>query len=193
MSDFTHALRSGRVLLMDGGMGTELQRAGITANECYEHWNLVHPEKVRAIHEAYVEAGAEIILANTFQANPAALARHHQASRLADTIEAGLGLARAALAGRGWLLADIGPLDATDLQGARQILDACRGADGLLLETFSDPCAAEGFVRRSRDELGPHTPILVSFTFDGKTSRTFRDVTPEKCAEAAIKMGAAAL
>ena len=72
MSRFLDALRSGRVLLMDGAMGTELQRAGLQPGECGELWNLTHPEKVRAIHQAYVDAGAEVLLTNTFQANPAA-------------------------------------------------------------------------------------------------------------------------
>ena len=76
MSRFLDALRSGRVLLMDGAMGTELQRAGLKPGECGELWNLTHPERVRAIHQAYVDAGAEVLLTNTFQANPAALARH---------------------------------------------------------------------------------------------------------------------
>ena len=76
MSRFLDALHSGRVLLMDGAMGTELQRAGLKPGECGEMWNITHPERVRAIHQAYVDAGAEVLLTNTFQANPAALARH---------------------------------------------------------------------------------------------------------------------
>src|SRR5580658_9785930 len=59
-----------RVLLMDGAMGTELQRAGAQPVECFELWNLTHPERVCAIHRSYVDAGAEVLLTNTFQANP---------------------------------------------------------------------------------------------------------------------------
>src|SRR4051812_17564075 len=51
MLDLTKALLSGQVLLMDGAMGTQLQRAGIPASECYEALNLTQPELVRAIHE----------------------------------------------------------------------------------------------------------------------------------------------
>src|SRR5437764_7321832 len=69
MSRLLHELRSGRVLLMDGAMGTELQRAGMLPGECYELWNLTHPEEVRAIHQRYVDAGARCLLTNTFQAN----------------------------------------------------------------------------------------------------------------------------
>src|SRR5262249_47666638 len=68
-------LRSGRVVLMDGAMGTELLRAGLQPGACAEAWNLTHPETVRAIHQSYVEAGAECLVTNTFQANETALAR----------------------------------------------------------------------------------------------------------------------
>src|SRR5437870_1183721 len=110
MPDFLKALRSGRVLLMDGAMGTELLRAGIAGGECCEAWNLSHPDEVVATHRSYVEAGAEILLTNTFQANIPALARIHQEAKLTAIIKAGVDLARQALAGSGWVLADIGPL-----------------------------------------------------------------------------------
>src|SRR5229473_582870 len=76
MSRFREALLSGEVLLMDGAMGTELQRAGLREGECAELWNITHADNVRAIHQAYVDAGALCLLTNTFQANPPALAKH---------------------------------------------------------------------------------------------------------------------
>src|SRR6516165_8885904 len=76
MSRFLEALRSGHVLLMDGAMGTELQRAGLKQGECGEHWNVIHTGRVRQIHEAYQRAGAEVFLTNTFQASSAALERY---------------------------------------------------------------------------------------------------------------------
>jgi 5-methyltetrahydrofolate--homocysteine methyltransferase len=192
------ALRSGRVLLMDGAMGTELQRAGITPGECYEAWNLTHPDTVRAVHRAYVDAGAEVLLANVFQANPPALTRHHLEESLAAVIQSGLALARAVLPPGRWLLADIGPwthpcLSTTDLSAIWPTLNACRDADAFLLETFSDAADAAVFARANRSGLGPKKPLLVSFTFDGSTLRTFRDTSPEKCAQAAADMGATAL
>src|SRR5438552_12699899 len=108
---FLDTLHSGHVLLMDGAMGTELQRAGIQPGECYELWNLTHPERVRAIHRAYVEAGAEVLLTNTFQANSAALARHGCADRLEAHCAAGVTLARQAGHAQVWVLASIGPCD----------------------------------------------------------------------------------
>src|SRR6202035_4244689 len=114
MSRFLDALRSGRVLLMDGAMGTELQRAGLRAGECGELWNLTHPEKVRAIHQAYVDAGAEVLLTNTFQANPAALARHNSADQLNAICRAAGEHARHAAGPDRLVLADVGPFSIED-------------------------------------------------------------------------------
>src|SRR5947208_13862827 len=84
MNRLIEALHSGRVLLMDGAMGTELQRLGLADGECSALWNLTHPEQVAAVHAAYLEAGAEVLLTNTFVANPEALARYGLQDRLAD-------------------------------------------------------------------------------------------------------------
>src|SRR6516164_2515671 len=73
MSRLIEALHSGRVLLMDGAMGTELQRLGLGDGECSALWNLTHAEQVCAVHAAYLEAGAEVLLTNTFLAAPSDL------------------------------------------------------------------------------------------------------------------------
>ena len=55
--------------ILDGGMGTELQKAGLPAGELPERWCLSHPQVVTGIHAAYLTAGSDIISANTFGAN----------------------------------------------------------------------------------------------------------------------------
>src|SRR5262249_10959284 len=110
MSRLLEALRSGRVLLMDGAMGTELQRAGLPAGACPERWNLTHPERVGAIHQAYVKAGARCLLTNTFQANPEALAEHGLRHQLAPINRAALDVALEAARLDVFVLAAIGPL-----------------------------------------------------------------------------------
>ena len=67
--DLARALKGERHLLFDGGMGTMLQEAGLAAGETPELWCLTHPDEVRAIHRAYVEAGSDVITTNTFGAN----------------------------------------------------------------------------------------------------------------------------
>ena len=58
--NFVEALHSRR-LFFDGAMGTMLQEAGLKPGELPETWNLLHPEKVRAIHRSYVDAGVDIL------------------------------------------------------------------------------------------------------------------------------------
>jgi 5-methyltetrahydrofolate--homocysteine methyltransferase len=168
MSDYLAALRSGRVLLMDGAMGTELQRAGMQPHECYELWNLTHPERVRAIHRAYVEAGAECLVTNTFQANPVALANHDLRERLVEINRAGVELARSVGGGRRFVLASVGPFNLDDYYKGRWLWDliaSLASTDALLLETWTQTSAF------SLAEIAVHTcdhpvpPVLVSFAF----------------------------
>ena len=58
-----------RIVFFDGGMGTLLQERGLEAGELPENWNLKHPDIIRELHRDYLNAGAAIILANTFGAN----------------------------------------------------------------------------------------------------------------------------
>ena len=137
MATFLESLHSGRVLLMDGAMGTELQRAGMAERECYELWNLTHPDKVRAVHQAYVAAGAECILTHTFQSNPQALARYGQEAALEPINAAALAIARSAAPSPLFVLADIGPMQGDESAFRRTLRSLC-AADAFLLETWSD-------------------------------------------------------
>jgi 5-methyltetrahydrofolate--homocysteine methyltransferase len=145
MSRLLEALQSGRVLLMDGAMGTELQRAGLGLGQCGEEWNLSHAPSVRAIHERYAAAGANVLLTNTFQSNPLALRRHKLDSQLETINEAALTIARS-VPGKPFVLGAIGPLHTgddglADPNVLRLIAGTLLTADGLLLETWSDPVA----------------------------------------------------
>ena len=104
------ALHSGRVLLMDGALGSELYQAGLEPGECGEAWNLTRPERVRAIHRAYADAGSECLLTNTFQANPCALVRHHRDDALERLVVAGVRHARAAAGPGRFVLGSVGPI-----------------------------------------------------------------------------------
>ena len=78
-------------LLLDGGMGTLLQAKGLAAGETPEDWNVERPDDIAAIHRAYVEAGAQVLYANTFGAN---LLKYHGRHALEDVIRKGLEIAR---------------------------------------------------------------------------------------------------
>ena len=82
------------LLFFDGGMGTLLQERGLEPGELPETWNLLHPEIITEIHQAYLEAGSDIILTNTFGAN--ACKFHDDRFSLEDIIRAGVENARKA-------------------------------------------------------------------------------------------------
>src|SRR5262245_5285383 len=146
MPAFHETLRSQRVLLMDGAMGTELQKAGLPEGACYEMWNLTHPDTVRNIHRAYLAAGARCLVTNTFQANPTALARHGAQDRLEEICAAGIDLARAAGTQDHLVLASIGPVPASEKGALRRCARACAAADALLLETWCQPSVLVEFL-----------------------------------------------
>lgn len=212
MSRFLEALHSGRVLVMDGAMGTEFQRAGARAGECFELWNLTEPDKVRAIHQAYTDAGAECLLTNTFQANPFALASHgllfypdplfHE--RLEDINRQAIELARSVKGRRPLVIGDIGPIESTtppdkESDDLNRVIRSLRNSDALLLETWSNPLAlrAVQYGCRTAGEISG-LPILLSLSYRREPSPSRSLVTqsghpPEWFAAQAKACGVAAL
>ena len=75
---------SGGPLVTDGGWGTELQKLGLPVGQPPELWNQSQPQKVEQVAASYVAAGSDIILTNTFGANPILLARHDAADRFEE-------------------------------------------------------------------------------------------------------------
>src|SRR5687767_15899176 len=69
-------LSDGNVHVLDGAMGTMLYNRGVFVNVCYDELSLSQPGLVQEVHEAYVQAGAEILETNTFGANPVKLSSH---------------------------------------------------------------------------------------------------------------------
>jgi 5-methyltetrahydrofolate--homocysteine methyltransferase len=145
---------------MDGAMGTELIRRGFTA----ESWraNVEAPDLVRAIHGDYVDAGANVLITNSFLMKPAALGDE----RLTEVGRAAVQLARSV--GPRWLLGSIAPetMAGANFDKADSLLATARalhGVDAILLETCSDASAfaAAAWVHARYPEL----PVLVSFTF----------------------------
>jgi 5-methyltetrahydrofolate--homocysteine methyltransferase len=201
MSCFLETLRSGRVLLMDGALGTELQRAGIRDGECYEAWNLTHPEKVRAIYQSYVDACAEVFLTNTFQANPSVLAKFDLWEQRGSILAAGLDLTRSAVGDGRFVLLDVGPYGGVGRREAAHwaVGQASAGrADGLLIETASE-ISDVARVLKDRARSGHKSrelPVLFSWTFQRKPNGSVRGLkgqSPAACARLARRLDIAAL
>ena len=187
--------------LTDGAWGTEFQARGLEAGECPDVWNLTHPERVEQVARAYVEAGSQVILTNTFQANRLALAGHGHASQVDEINRRGVEISQRAAAGRAYVFASLGPsgkllmmgeVSEEDLRAAyteqTQAL-ARAGADALIFETMSDLAEAKVGVQAAR---ATGLPVIVSLAFDsGKNhDRTMMGVTPEEAAAELTAVGA---
>ncbi len=196
--DFLDELQH-RVLPGDGAMGTELM-AGDTAllGVCLEEWNVSAQEKVRAVHEGYVAAGARILRTNSFGANASRLARHGLDHRVSELNWTAAQLAREAAKGKDVLVAgSVGPLGMDD-EAARAVgLDRAQvfaeqigalldgGAQCIFLETFLD--LEELLVALQAKHSLHHCPVVCSLVPDEEGA--LRDGTP--LAEAVAQLRAA--
>ncbi|HYR40935.1 MAG TPA: homocysteine S-methyltransferase family protein, partial [Methylomirabilota bacterium] len=194
-STFRKAFES-RILLMDGAMGTMIQARDLSDQDfggaqfegCNEHLNLTRPDVIRAIHEAYLDAGADLISPNSFGCAPYVLAEYGLADRCHEITLAGARLARAAADSRStsarprFVLGAMGPgtrtISVTGGVTFDQVLDAYYrqaraliegGVDALMLETCQDTLnvkAAAIGVRRALAEAGQPLPLMVSGTIE---------------------------
>src|SRR5262245_46754663 len=173
-------LLRGELLLLDGGMGTELERRGVETP--LPLWSaaalLSAPDQVGAIHEDYVHAGADILSANTFRATPRALAKAGKAAEAERLVERAVALARDARArassGRTVLVAGVmapledcyrpdlaPPSDEAEREHAEQAVRLARaGVDLLLIETMNSIGEARAAVRAAK---ATGLAVLVSF------------------------------
>jgi len=166
-------------ILCDGAMGTLLYAKGVFINRCYDELNVSQPDLIRAVHQEYLQAGAEVIETNTFGGNPFRLGRHTLAGRVRDINLAGAQLAReAAHKFDAWVAGSVGPLGIrieplgkTSYQEAR---DAFRaqiaallegGVDLLILETFGYVEELHQAILAARD-LNPKLPVVAQVTID---------------------------
>jgi 5-methyltetrahydrofolate--homocysteine methyltransferase len=188
-------------VLTDGAWGTELQARGLEAGECPDNWNLTHPERVEEVARAYVEAGSQVILTNTFRANRIALDRHGL-SRLGRDINCrGVEISRRAARDRARVFASMGPSGKLLMMGEvseEELLEAFTeqaqaladgGADALIFETVSDLAEAKVCVQAAHPT---GLPVIVSLAFDSGKSldRTMMGTTPEAAAAELTEAGA---
>ena len=193
-----------RVVLADGAMGTELQRAGLPPGQGGDWWCLARPDRVEAIHQAYRDAGADVLVTNSFGANRWGLDRRGYGGRVEDVNRAAAQIARRIAGPTGIVLGDIGPsgqllepLGTLSLEEVRrefmrqaQALVA-GGVDGVIVETMSDLQESVAAVQAAR-EAGASV-VAASMTFDKPPNgrvRTLMGVSPEDAAEALRAAGA---
>lgn len=186
----------------DGAWGTELMRLGGSSTELKDLWNISAPDKVLQVASSYVEAGASIILTNTFSSNSVTLERHGAGGRATELSRAGAAISRQAAGGRALVFGSIGPtgklvsmkqLSVADAEAAfaeQAAALAAGGADAIVIETMADIEEAKAALRACLRACD--LPVGVSFTFDsGKDkNRTMMGVTPAQAWKAAQEGGA---
>jgi homocysteine S-methyltransferase len=189
-------------LIADGGMGTSLIDTGVPLDACMEALNEREPDRVTSIHAAFVAAGSQLVLTNTFGANRYRLERHGLADRVDSLCAAGVARARDAepelvggsLGPLGVRLQPYGrvdPAEAFDAYREQAAALAEAGADVLVIETQTDVRELEQAVAAARD-AAPGIALLASATFT-RDDRTLLGDTPEVIARRLLDLGVDAL
>lgn len=194
--------RQSNTILLDGGMGTMLQAAGLKLGARPEELNITDPALIEGIHGQYAAAGSRIVNANTFGASAHKLAG--SAYTLEQVITAGIENCKRACAPYGALTAlDVGPLgELLDPSGTLAFEDAvaeyarivkageAAGADLIFFETYTDLYELKAALLAAKENT--HLPILASMSFEAG-GRTFTGCTVESFAATARGLGADAV
>ena len=194
--------RQSNTILLDGGMGTMLQAAGLKLGARPEELNITDPALIEGIHGQYAAAGSRIVNANTFGASAHKLAG--SAYTLEQVITAGIENCKRACAPYGALIAlDVGPLgELLEPSGTLAFEDAvaeyarivkageAAGADLIFFETYTDLYELKAALLAAKENT--HLPILASMSFEAG-GRTFTGCTVESFAATARGLGADAV
>ena len=194
--------KQSNTILLDGGMGTMLQAAGLKLGARPEELNITDPALIEGIHGQYAAAGSRIVNANTFGASAHKLAG--SAYTLEQVITAGIENCKRACAPYGALTAlDVGPLgELLEPSGTLAFEDAvaeyarivkageAAGADLIFFETYTDLYELKAALLAAKENT--HLPILASMSFEAG-GRTFTGCTVESFAATARGLGADAV
>ena len=194
--------KQSNTILLDGGMGTMLQAAGLKLGARPEELNITDPALIEGIHGQYAAAGSRIVNANTFGASAHKLAG--SAYTLEQVITAGIKNCKRACAPYGALTAlDVGPLgELLEPSGTLAFEDAvaeyarivkageAAGADLIFFETYTDLYELKAALLAAKENT--HLPILASMSFEAG-GRTFTGCTVESFAATARGLGADAV
>jgi len=196
-------LLSSQTLLADGAMGTMLHTRGVGFDKCFDELNLTNPSAVAEIHREYIEAGAQLIITNTYGANRFKLTKHGLQDDVVEINKASVDLAKRVVAAsfKDVLVAgDVGPLgvriapfgrvqpeEAREAfaEQIRALADA--GVDVIVIETFSDLYEIREAIKAAKQTC--ELPVVASVTFT-RDDRTLLGDEPMKVARTLRDAGA---
>ncbi len=192
-----------QTLLADGAMGTMLHAHGVGFDKCFDELNLTNPSAVAEIHRAYIEAGAQLIITNTFGANRFKLSKHGLQDDVVEINKASVDLAKRVVAAsfKDMLVAgDVGPLGVRIAPFGRVQPEEAReafaeqiksladaGVDVIVIETFSDLYEIREAIKAAKQTC--ELPVVASVTFT-RDDRTLLGDEPMKVARTLRDAGA---
>jgi 5-methyltetrahydrofolate--homocysteine methyltransferase len=202
MSSLLTALKNKKILVSDGAWGTFLHQRGLQPGECPELWNITHRDDVFAIAKSYIDAGADIILTNSFGGSPSKLEHYGLQDRTAELNKTAAAISREAAGVDHLVLGSIGPTGVILMMGevSEEALydgfciqaEALKkgGVDALCIETMSavdEACLAIRAARETTD-----LEVACTFTFEKTVSgeyRTMMGVSPAEMVQAVKEVG----
>jgi len=191
MNDFRKALLQ-RVLVLDGAMGTMLQERGLKPGACPEEMNLLSPDVVAAVHQAYADAGADILVTNTFGGSRSKLVHYGLEGQVREINARAVEIARKVAGEQRFVAASVGPTgrflepvgdagfdEMVEIFGEQVRAFVEAGADLITMETFLDirELRAAVIACRSCSDL----PLIAQMTFDDG-GRTVLGTPPQAAA-----------
>jgi 5-methyltetrahydrofolate--homocysteine methyltransferase len=202
MKPFLERLQEQRPIVGDGALGTMLLARGLASGQCPETWNLSRPEVLREIAAAYVEAGSELVAANTFGASPLKLAQYGLEDQTEAMNLAAVEVLRAAVGDRAYIAACCGPcgklLKPYGDTEPQVVQDSFRkqmslligaGVNVVFIETMIDLAEAVLAIKAAKD-VSPGLPVVATMTFDA-SPRGFFTVMGTTVEKAAVGLKAA--
>ncbi|MEJ2542713.1 MAG: homocysteine S-methyltransferase family protein [Calditrichaceae bacterium] len=203
MNSLVNRLKDGKVLVSDGAWGTFLHNRGLKPGECPELWNVTHRDDVLAIAQSYIDAGANMILTNSFGGSPIKLDHFGLKDRAYELNQVAAEISRQAAGDDHFVLGDIGPTGAMLMMGQvseQEMYDGFRiqsealqkgGSDAICIETMA--AIDEGVLAVRAAKESTDLEVICSFTFE-KTSqgdfRTMMGVSPFEMVKAIKDAGA---
>jgi methionine synthase I (cobalamin-dependent) len=198
MNALVEKLLARGAVVTDGAWGTQLQARGLTVGQCPDAWNLTEPGKVEEVARAYIAAGSQVILTNTFGANCVRLAEYGLADKVAEINRLGAAISKRAAAGKALVFASVGPTGKMLCAGEigeeecaalfTEQVQALKagGADAIVVETMAELEEAKLAVVAAK---ATGLPVVACMVFD-TGGRTMMGTTPEQAAAELAAAGA---